>query len=106
MHCAVPGGCPADSNWPATEEDGTARRNCTCEAKPSLVEGLAATRRCLANGQWEAPNEAACERSPSLEMLCEVRYEVANHEGFGGELSSPACARSASLPCIGFNGNQ
>lgn len=83
MNCAEPDGCPADSEWPATAQGGTARRNCTCEANPSLVEGLAATRRCLANRQWEAPNEAACERSPRLDMLCEVRYELVNHKEIG-----------------------
>ena len=80
LHCAEPARCPRDSDWPETLPGGTARRNCTCEANPSLVEGLVATRMCLDNGQWEAANMAACEQSPDLQMLLcgEVRYELSN----------------------------
>ena len=81
MNCAEPARCPKESDWPETVEDETARRNCTCQSNPSLVEGLTATRRCLAEGQWEAPNNVVCERSPMLQMLLcsEVRYDLAKH---------------------------
>ena len=82
MNCAGPAGCPQESDWPQTVEGETARVNCTCQSNPALVEGLAATRRCLANGLWEAPNEAACEQSASLKMLLcgEVSYELGYHK--------------------------
>lgn len=71
-NCAAPVRCLADSKWPVTLGGETAKSNCICQAKPSLVEGLAATRKCLANGDWADPNEAACEMSDRLRMVCEV----------------------------------